>query len=159
MASLDLIDTSRGYVYANLGLLQGSFFLGGGIGHFEFALTRELNLDLPVSTLNLFLAILAAGGVASLALLLPWFIRPTLLVSGNRRDLSVRESLLLLLPLNAFAVLYLTTFEELHIWHATALGLCLGRISQIRWGHNPQRQVAPNWAGLIGKPDHGRPKG
>lgn len=159
MASLDLIDTSRGYVYANLGLLQESFFLGGGLGHFEFALARELNLDLPVSTLNLFLAILAAGGVASLALLLPWFIRPNLLVSGYRRNLSVRESLLLLLPLNAFAVLYLTTFEELHIWHATALGLCLGRICQIRWGHNTQRQVSPNWAGLIGKPDQGRPTG
>lgn len=161
MATLDLIDTSRGYVYANLGLLRESLLLGDGIGHFEFALARELNLDLPVSTLNLFLAILAAGGIASLLLLLPWFLGPNMVVLGIREGLPVRESLVLLLPLNAFAVLYLTTFEELHIWHAIALGLCLGRVSQIRRGRQSQAQAraALDGAGLLGHTVHGRPKG
>jgi hypothetical protein len=39
---------------------------------------------------------------------------------------------LLLAPLNAFLVLYFVSFEELHIWHATTLGIYLSYLNKFK---------------------------
>lgn len=130
LSSFNLLETSRGYIYENLDLVSDSFLAGGGIGRFAFSLGQLMGSQYPVSSLNLFLTILSSGGVLALCLILVWFVVPNIMMRRVRGYVSTGHALLILLPLNIFAVLYTSTFEELHVWHAVALGLCLGRISQ-----------------------------
>ena len=132
ISSSSLIETSRGYIYDNIDITSINWLIGDGIGNLSFRLAELLVTDRPVSLLNLFLSILSGGGAIALVMLLYWFIYPNLLVQRYRIHLVTREAFLLLLPLNVFFFLYLTSFEELHIWHAIILGLLLGRIEQIR---------------------------
>jgi hypothetical protein len=132
ITSLKLTETSRGYIYENLNMILGSWVTGVGIGGFGFRLSELLGTVYPVSTLNLFLNILTSGGVLALMMLLYWFVYPNFLMRRYREYFTTSEVFLLLLPLNVFVFLYLTTFEELLIWHAIALGLVLGRIRHIR---------------------------
>ena len=132
ITSIELTETSRGYIYQNLNMLLGSWVSGVGIGGFAFRLSELLGSDYPVSSLNLFLNVLTSGGVLALMMLLYWIVYPNFLIRRYRMYFTTREALLLLLPLNIFVFLYLTTFEELHIWRAIGLGLVLGRIKHIR---------------------------
>lgn len=130
LSSFNLLETSRGYVYENLYLVSDSLIAGGGIGRFAFSLGQLMGSQYPISSLNLFLTILSSGGVIALCLIIVWFVLPNVMMRRLRSYVSTRHALLILLPLNVFGVLYTSTFEELHVWHAVALGLCLGRISQ-----------------------------
>jgi len=132
IASGGLTESSRGYVYENINFIADNWLIGSGIGSFSFRLAELLGIDYPVSVLNLFLSMLANGGALSLASILYWFFYPNFSMRRYRPHFASREVFLLLLPLNMFFFLYLTSFEELHIWHAISLGLILGRIRRIR---------------------------
>lgn len=130
LGSLGLLETSRGYVYENLQLIFDNLLFGSGVGNLSYKLAEVLDSDYPVSSLNLLLSILGSGGVLGLTIAVVWLLVPNALVFAQRRSLDRRSATLLLVPLNVFLVLYLTTFEELHIWHAVGLGLCLGYLSR-----------------------------
>jgi hypothetical protein len=143
LATLDLLETSRGYVYENLPPWSDQILLGGGVGHLPYALAAMLGSDVPVSALNLLLAVLSGGGLLALAVVTAWLLAPNLLVIARRRRLDRRAAFWLLMPLNAFLLLYLTTFEELHVWHAVALGLLLGLLTRARRRARAPSPVAP----------------
>ncbi len=138
VASLDLLDTSRGYIYENLQIALDNFWFGGGIGQFRCTLAALIGSDYPVSALNLLLSFFGSTGVIGLAISSLWLIAPNLLVAMRRRRIDRRDAMLLA-PLNVFIVLYLTTLEELHIWHAVTLGLLLGVLSRARRSRRRRR--------------------
>jgi hypothetical protein len=137
LASSDLAETSRGYVYENLVLDPRGLLVGNGIGYIAYSLAALLGSDLPVSALNLPLNIFGAGGLIGLGLILVWLLAPLRYANRLRRRLGTGKALLRLLPLTTFLVLYLSTFEELHIWHAVALGLMLGSVARGRRARAP----------------------
>ena len=152
ITSLKLTETSRGYIYQNLNMISGNWVSGVGVGGFGFLLSEFLGTVHPVSTLNLFLNVLTSGGVLALVMLLYWFVYPNVLMLRYRKYFATSEVFLLLLPLNVFLFLYLITFEELHIWHAIALGLLLGRIKYIR-SHGRSASAKENIF-MSGNPEH-----
>jgi hypothetical protein len=130
LLALDLLESSRGYVYENLPSLFDNPLLGGGIGHLPYTLAAMLGSEVPVSSLNLLLSMLGSGGLVALVIAVVWLLTPNTLVLARQRRIDRRGAFWRLVPLNAFLVLYLTTFEELHVWHAVTLGLLLGLLSR-----------------------------
>jgi len=128
----DIYETSRGYIYSNINILFDNWIIGGGLGNLSYRLADLLEVEYPVSVLNLYLNILTSGGIIALLCILYWLIYPNINLRRYRVFISDREAFLLLLPLNIFLFLYLSSFEELHIWHAFSFGLVLGRIRQIK---------------------------
>ena len=132
ISSIAVSESSRGYIYENLSLLSIGFFTGGGVGSLAFGLADVLGVDHPVSVLNLYLSVLSSAGVLALLLLLYSFIFPNFIVRRYLGRAYSRDAFFIVLPANVFLFLYLTSFEELHIWHAVSLGILLGRIRIIR---------------------------
>jgi hypothetical protein len=125
-------DKSRYYVYENLRLILGNYWIGNGIGFALFKLAESMTgqISIPVSILNLYINIWSSGGVIALIIIIIWLILPsTLALVNKRKDLDKKSLFLLLIPLNTFLILYLSSFEELHIWHAISLGLYLSYLN------------------------------
>ena len=131
MLDIDISNSSRGYIYNNMDIISDTWICGGGIGVFAYRLKDLFGLDYPVSVMNLYLSVISSGGIIALLILLYVIFYPNLAIlkSGNNNKKALLH---LVVPLNAFLFLYLTTFEELLIWHAVGFGLFLGYIIQVR---------------------------
>jgi hypothetical protein len=124
-----LEDKSRDYIYKNLDIILGNYWTGNGIGYGFFELSQHIfgNRDVPTSFLSLPLNFWSAGGIISLIIILIWiFYHNIVLIRFNKfnRSLFIYTSML-----NVFLLLYFTSFEEMHIWHATGFGVFLSYIN------------------------------
>jgi hypothetical protein len=124
-----LEDKSRNYIYKNLDIILGNYWTGNGIGYGFFELSQHIfgNRDVPTSFLSLPLNFWSAGGIISLIIILIWiFYHNIVLIRFNKfnRSLFIYTSML-----NVFLLLYFTSFEEMHIWHATGFGVFLSYIN------------------------------
>ena len=138
-------SNNRLYIYENLNVILGNFYFGNGIGYGFFALGEHMVLTgqiqsvlglgqeiVPVSFLSLPLNILSSGGIVSLVIILVWLLSPNVFAVFRYKSIDNRSMFLLLAPLNAFLVLYFVSFEELHIWHATTLGIYLSYLNKFK---------------------------
>ena len=98
-------------------------------GQIQSGLGQEI---IPVSFLSLPLNILSSGGIVSLVIISVWLLSPNVFAVFRYKSIEYRSIFLLLAPLNAFLVLYFVSFEELHIWHATALGIYLSYLNKFK---------------------------
>jgi hypothetical protein len=127
-------NNSRDYIYKNLDvILGGNYWFGNGIGFGFFNLTEHIfgNTLIPTSFLSVPLNFWSAGGIMSLIIIMIWILFHNLstliYLKGFNRNLY-----LLLSVLNVYLLLYFVSYEELHIWHAIALGIYLSYLNDVK---------------------------
>jgi hypothetical protein len=124
-------NDSRDYIYKNLDVIMGgNYWFGNGVGFGFFNLTEHIfgNTLVPTSFLSVPLNYWSAGGIMGLIIILIWIsfhnLATLIYLKGFNKNLY-----LILSPLNVFFILYLSSFEEPHIWHAICLGYYLSYLS------------------------------
>lgn len=137
---ISLIENkSRSYIFNNLEIILGNYWTGNGVGYSYFSLSEQIFKDsehifdkngnvVPTSFLSLPLNFLSAGGIVCLAIVFLWVIYPNI-SSFIYFDQFNRNLYLMLCMINIYLLLYFTSVEELHIWHAISLGICLNFLS------------------------------
>lgn len=130
-----LENNSRDYIYKNLHIILGNYWTGNGVGFGFFNLSDHIfkgsenifnqkgNI-VPTSFLSLPLNYLSAGGILGLFIISFWVLCHNLFCLKYLNVFN-RNLYLLLCISNTFLFLYFSSAEELHIWHAIALGICL----------------------------------
>lgn len=126
-------NNSRDYIYKNLEVILGDYWLGNGIGYGFFKLAEHIlgSFAVPVSFLSLPLNIWSSGGVIGLIIIIHLILSHNILTLINFNSFN-RNLYLLIVPLNVFLILYFSSFEELHIWHAIALGMYLSYFNHFK---------------------------
>ncbi|MDC3175570.1 hypothetical protein OA845_03525, partial [Candidatus Pelagibacter sp.] len=123
-------NNSRDYIYQNLDIILGDYWTGNGIGYGFFKLAEHMfgSSAVPVSFLSLPLNIWSAGGILSLIIIIFLISYHNISTLMNFNNFN-RNLYLLITPLNVFLILYFSSFEELHIWHAITLGMYLSYLA------------------------------
>ena len=126
-------NNSRDYIYKNLEIILGDYWLGNGIGYGFFKLAEHIlgSFEVPVSFLSLPLNIWSSGGIIGLIIIIYLILSHNILTLFNFNSFN-RNLYLLIVPLNIFLILYFSSFEELHIWHAIALGMYLSYFNNLK---------------------------
>lgn len=135
-------SNNRLYIYENLDIILGNFYFGNGIGYGFFSLGEHMALMgqiqsgpgqeiIPVSFLSLPLNMLSSGGIICLLIIVIWIFYHNLLILVNFLNFNL-NLYLLIVPLNIFLLLYFSSLEELHIWHAIGLGLLLSYLGSYK---------------------------
>ena len=126
-------NDSRDYIYKNLEIILGDYLFGNGVGYGFFKLAEHIlgSIEVPVSFLSLPLNIWSSGGVLSLIIIFYLILSHNILTLINFKSFN-RDLFFLIVPLNVFLILYFSSFEELHIWHAIALGMYLSYLSNLK---------------------------
>lgn len=127
----------RDYTYRNLNVILGDYWIGNGIGYGFFKLAEHIfgSTEVPVSFLSLPLNMWSAGGILGLIITLSIISCHNVLTLINFNSFN-RELYLLITPLNIFFILYFSSFEEFHIWHAIALGMYLSYLKEYKKNNN-----------------------
>lgn len=140
--SHNLEESSRGYVYGTIEeLTRKNLLFGGGIGSGAYRMGEILGLEGPVSLLSLYISTLSTAGVLGLIILIYWLSVPIVRCYIMRNKVQNSDFFFLMLALLCFYVLYGITFEELHVWHAVALGLLLRSLNQSAIGNDNNKPV------------------
>ena len=127
-----LKDVSRDYIYQNLDIILGNYWIGNGIGYGFFELSEHVlgNRDVPTSFLSLPLNFWSAGGIVGLIIILIWISYHNIVITlFNKFDSSIY---ILTSMLNVFFILYFSSFEEMHIWHSVGFGIFLSYLNEYK---------------------------
>lgn len=126
-------NNSRDYIYKNLEIILGEYWFGNGVGYGFFKLAEHIlgSSDIPVSFLSLPLNIWSSGGIIGLAIIIYLILAHNILTLINFKSFN-RDLYFYIVPLNVFFILYFSSFEELHIWHAIALGMFLSYLNSFK---------------------------
>lgn len=126
-------NDSRDYIYNNLDIILGNYLIGNGIGYGFFELTQQIfgNRIIPTSFLSVPLNFWSSGGIIGLLIISFWIFSHNIMTIIFF-DKFNKTLYLLITPLNIFLILYLSSFEELHIWHAIGLGFFLSYLKDFK---------------------------
>ena len=128
-------NNSRNYIYQNLDIILGNYWIGNGIGYGFFELSQHIlgNRDVPTSFLSLPLNFWSAGGIIGLIIILIWIsYHNILIILFNKFDRSIY---ILVSMLNVFFLLHFSSFEEMHIWHSVGFGIFLSYLNDFKKKH------------------------